>query len=111
MGLIDVNGAFPNFTKCSTWQDIKKSHAAPKLVELLLHDVYGMLILLSIGLTISILALAVEKAVRKKFKSQAHDLASTNGTKSAGPGHEEDISPSRARVPDQDVFEEEFELE
>ena len=65
MGLIDVDGSFQNSTKCSTWQDIKESHASDNLVELLLRDVYGMLILLSIGLTGSVLALAVEKAVKK----------------------------------------------
>ena len=68
MGLIDVDGAFQNTTKCSTWQGIEESHASTNLVELLLHDVYGTLILLSIGLTGSVLGLVVEKAVESKFK-------------------------------------------
>ena len=78
MGLINVDGAFQNSTKCSTWQDIKESHASENLVEILLHDVYGMLILLSIGLTGSVLVLTMEKAVKKKFKSQDQEL-SANG--------------------------------
>ena len=72
MGLIDVDGAFQNTTKCSTWQGIEESHASANLVELLLHDVYGMLILLSIGLTGSALAFGLEKAV-KKFNYQVQE--------------------------------------
>ena len=48
MGLIDVNGAFPDFTKCSTWKRIKKSLTSAKLVKIRLHDVYGMLVLASL---------------------------------------------------------------
>ena len=86
MGLIDVNGAFPNFTKCSTWKNIKKSHTSAKLVELLLRDVYGMLILLSIGLIGSALGLAVEKAVGKESQVQEPNLQGQEGEKVAGPG-------------------------
>ena len=66
MGLIDIDGAFPNFTKCSTWKDIKESHSSDTLVELQLHDVYGMLILLSIGLMGSVFGLVVEKVRDRK---------------------------------------------
>ena len=72
MGLINIDGAFPNFTKCSTWKDIKESHSSDKLVELRLHDVYGMLILLSIGLLASVLGLAMEKAVWRKNMRSVH---------------------------------------
>ena len=71
MGLLDVDGALPNFTKCSTWKHIKESHTSAKLVEIRLHDVYGMLVLLSIGLIGSALGLAVEKSVRKSRRSRS----------------------------------------
>ena len=107
MGLINVDGAFQNATKCSTWQDIKESHASDNLVELLLHDVYGMLILLSIGLNGSVLGLLVEKAVKKKFKH--HDQQPlANGMK--GEKVIGDILPCPAEEPRELIAVEEIEL-
>ena len=79
MGLIDVDGALPNFTKCSTWKDIKESHASTKLVELHIHDVYGMLILLFIGLAMSVLGSAAEIACGKVFKPKGQESMCSNG--------------------------------
>ena len=63
MGLIDglFKQAVPNSTKCATWQDIKASHMIknPKIV-LQLEDVFGMMILLFIGINSAVLAFIAE---------------------------------------------------
>ena len=97
MGLIDVDGALPNFTKCSTWKDIKESHASTKLVELHIHDVYGMLILLFVGLTISVVGSAAEKAVGKKFKPKGQGSMSSTEMEAEKTVHTADnIMPGQA---------------
>ena len=60
MGVIDGYGALPNYTKCATWSDVKKSRMLDKLVELRLDNVYGMLVLWSLGLVGGLLSLFIE---------------------------------------------------
>ena len=66
MGLIDglFKQTVPNSTKCATWQDIKASHMIkdPKII-LQIEDLFGMMILLFIGLSSSILAFIAENII------------------------------------------------
>ena len=72
MGVIDSYGAMPNYTKCATWADVEKSHTSAKVVELRLDNVYGLLVFWSFGIIGSLLALSVEKAVKKKLADKIH---------------------------------------
>ena len=69
MGLIDglFKQAVPNSTKCATWQDIKTSHLTkdPKTV-LQLEDIFGMVVLLMIGINLAILTFFAERAMIRK---------------------------------------------
>ena len=61
----------PNSTKCMTWQDVKASHEKdnPQVV-VRLDDIYGMAILLALGLGGALVALTVEfliKAQKQRF--------------------------------------------
>ena len=74
MGLIspeDIDEYIPNSTKCMTWQDVKASHEKdnPQVV-VGLDDIYGMAILLALGLGGALVALTVEfliKAQKQRF--------------------------------------------
>ena len=72
IGVIDGYGAMPNYTKCATWADVEKSHTSAKVVELRLDNVYGLLVFWSFGIIGSLLALSVEKAVKKKLADKIH---------------------------------------
>ena len=53
MGMIDAgyNNYMPNATECTTFNDIKKSHLGKnKTIIIETNDIYGMLILLGLGI-------------------------------------------------------------
>ena len=51
----------PNSTKCMTWQDVKASHEtdSPEIV-IRIDDIYGMVILLAMGLGGALVVLTLE---------------------------------------------------
>ena len=61
MGLIDLSyfNNMPNATKCSTIKDIYQSHVND-LVILEVGDIYGMLIILALGLGVSLVSFMFE---------------------------------------------------
>ena len=73
-GLIDVNDMkdwFPNATECLTRADVEKSHTVKhQRVVLKIDNIYGMIILLAIGLggakLIALAELIVHKVGKKK---------------------------------------------
>ena len=69
--LTKIEDYIPNSTKCMTWQDVKASHEKdnPQVV-VRLDDIYGMAILLALGLGGALVALTVEfliKAQKQRF--------------------------------------------
>ena len=74
MGLI--TGLFEqtlhNRTKCSTWNAIQESHMQRENENVIeLHDIRGMMILLSIGLSAALLTFIIELIMHsKKIKRQ-----------------------------------------
>ena len=67
MGLIDFSyyNHMPNATKCNTINDIYQSHV-DDLVILEVDDIYGMLILLSLGIGGALLLLSFEMVFKVK---------------------------------------------
>ena len=61
MGLIDLSyfNNMPNATKCGTIKDIYQSHVND-LVILEVGDIYGMLIILALGLGVSLVSFMLE---------------------------------------------------
>ena len=68
----------PNATKCLTWQDVKQTHATKdQRVVVKLDDIYGMLILLALGLNSAVMFVTVElvyKALKKSFRTNSQGL-------------------------------------
>ena len=57
----NIKKYFPNATKCSTWHDVKTSHETKDMkVRIKLDDIYGMLMILALGLSGAILLLTLE---------------------------------------------------
>ena len=68
MGLIqnEIQKNVPNATHCLTWSAVQASHTRKgKDVVFKLEDIYGMLILLALGLGVAMLVLITEFAVHK----------------------------------------------
>ena len=62
----NVEKYVPNATKCSTWHDVRTSHM--KKDQNIVHhldDIYGMIILLAIGISGSVVLLAAELLLTK----------------------------------------------
>ena len=68
----------PNATKCLTWQDVKQTHAAKdQRVVVKLDDIYGMVILLALGLSSAVMLVLVElvfKALRICIRTDSQGL-------------------------------------
>ena len=65
----------PNSTNCMTWQDVKASHEtdSPEVV-INIEDIYGMVILFSMGLCGAMVALILELLIKaQKERSMNHD--------------------------------------
>ena len=65
----------PNSTNCMTWQDVKASHEtdSPEVV-INIDDIYGMVILLAMGLSGAMVALTLELLIKaQKERSMNHD--------------------------------------
>ena len=84
MGLFDmtddIEDYLPNSTKCMTWQDVKASHEKdnPQVV-VRLDDIYGMVIILALGLGGAVVAFTVEclsKAQKQKRFMNTPDVTS-----------------------------------
>ena len=58
---IELNRKLPNATKCSTWNDVEQSHTMedPRVV-VQLEDIYGMMILLAVGLSGAVMVITME---------------------------------------------------
>ena len=76
MGLSLMKGmdaVIPNVTKCLTWQDVKASHLAEgNQVVITLDKIYGMMIILALGLIGATLLLTLEfmtKAMKVKMRA------------------------------------------
>ena len=69
----ELDKHLPNATKCSTWHDVKQSHMIKdQRVVVKLEDIYGMIILLAVGLSGSVVIMIVEllsKALMQKIKT------------------------------------------
>ena len=62
-----IDNYVPNSTKCMTWQDVKASHEIedPHVV-LSLDEVYGMAILLALGLGVAAMVLCLESIIKSQ---------------------------------------------
>ena len=73
----ELDNQLPNATKCLTWHDVKQSHMTKdQNVVVKLDDIYGMIILLTVGLGGSVMIMIVEllsKAALKKIESISPD--------------------------------------
>ena len=60
-----INNYIPNSTNCMTWQGVKASHEIedPQVV-LSLDDIYGMAILLALGLGVAVMVLCLEYFIK-----------------------------------------------
>ena len=59
----------PNATKCGSWTHVKATHRnKDRLVVINYDDIYGMLIILAVGLSGSLVIFAGEIAVQKIMK-------------------------------------------
>ena len=55
----------PNTTKCKTWTDVKRSHMAQEHnVVVTLDAIYGLLLILAVGLSGSMVFLSLEHLVK-----------------------------------------------
>ena len=68
----NIEDYIPNAAKCMTWQDVKASHEIenPQVV-VRLEDIYGMAILLAMGIGGAVMVFFIEcltKAQKRKFK-------------------------------------------
>ena len=57
----EMKRKLPNSTRCSTWNDVEQSHTMedPRVV-VQLEDIYGMMILLAVGLNGAVVVLMME---------------------------------------------------
>ena len=61
---------FPNATKCMTWQGVKASHETDNSeVIIRADDIYGMIILLAMGLSGALIVLILELLVKAHTES------------------------------------------
>ena len=62
-----INNYIPNSTNCMTWQNVKGSHEIenPQVV-LSLDEVYGMAILLALGLGVAVMVLCLESIIKSQ---------------------------------------------
>ena len=77
-----VQGFIPNSTKCLTWQDVKASHEtdSPEIV-IRIDDIYGMVILLAMGLGGSLVVLILELLMKaQKERTLKNNRAHGNYT-------------------------------
>ena len=71
-----LNRKFPNATKCSTWSDVKQSHMIEdQNMVVQLEDIYGMVILLAVGLSGAVVVLMLE-LLSKHLKLNQNNIAS-----------------------------------
>ena len=66
MGLVDglFKQTVPNSTKCATWHDIEASHMSKDSKKVLsFDDIFGMMILLFIGISSALLVSMAEKII------------------------------------------------
>ena len=66
MGLIDAgyNNYMPNATKCTTFNDIKRSHQGKNQTVIIeVNDIYGMLILLGLGIGVAMIISIAENII------------------------------------------------
>ena len=72
----------PNSTKCMTWQDVKSSHEtdSPQVV-IRIDDIYGVVILLAMGLGGSLVVLILELLMKaQKERTLKNNRAHGNYT-------------------------------
>ena len=55
-----IEDYLPNATKCLTWQDVKASHENDATLVITIENIYGILILLTLGLGGAMMALIAE---------------------------------------------------
>ena len=55
-----IEDYIPNATKCLTWKDVKASHETDTSLVITLENIYGLLILLALGLGGAVVALLLE---------------------------------------------------
>ena len=68
----EMKRKLPNSTKCSTWNDVEQSHTMedPRVV-VQLEDIYGMMILLAVGLSGALVVLTME--LLNKIRIRKHN--------------------------------------
>ena len=57
----------PNATKCLTWQDVKASHETSSIMVITMKEIYGMMILLTLGLRGAMAAFLMECLSKAKI--------------------------------------------
>ena len=61
-----LDGIIPNVTKCLTWRDVKASHMVEhNQLVIKLDEIYGMMIILIVGLLGAVIIRFVECLVKK----------------------------------------------
>ena len=80
-----IEDFLPNSTKCMTWQDVKASHETDTTLVITIKDIFGIMILLALGLGGAMLALGMEFFTtpiisRSKKTTPIRKQAWTNGT-------------------------------
>ena len=71
MGMIDAgyNNYMPNATECTTFNDIKKSHLGKNQTIIIeTNDIYGMLILLGLGIVAATIIFIAEIITKVRVK-------------------------------------------
>ena len=66
-----IDDYIPNATKCMTWQDVKASHETNTTLVITIKDIYGIMILLALGLGGAMVALLIEcsaKAITLRYE-------------------------------------------
>ena len=61
----NIGHYFPNFTACDTWRKVKASHKNKNIRVLRHEDLYGMTIILAVGLGISSFIFIMELTTHK----------------------------------------------
>ena len=70
-----IDDYIPNATKCMTWHDVEKSHENDTALVIKLERVYGMIILLALGLGGAMTAFSLEiltKSIPLRFRKRHH---------------------------------------
>ena len=64
----DLGNYLPNATRCNSWTDVKASHRnKDHLVVLHFDDIYGLIIVLAVGLSLSSLIFLLEAVMHKNM--------------------------------------------